>query len=997
MSDNNSKNEEEKSQDETDIISQLTEDIFSGDTTNDFLGLSSAHLENVSYHDFSQYLYALNPITLEPEADILSLSQINQYLEEPEDRIFVSELFSRFKCLVDNIIRTYGWFYYLFFPIPNAMLIYERIINNLIVANNGLSYDELKEYFEWLVRLGTDPRQFFDWIFGFFVDSSSFLHAYPFVYNIYIGITTTQFLQDKWNYAAYYAEAHWKPICEDIEEGVTIEGPLYYYFSAFAPNTFNFGLKLIYRQEWRPLGNQRGEIVRTIPLGPKQVEKVSTKIIRRKKITRTEENLKSIEQTSEVADTTKDSSEIVNEAAETSGWNMEAEASLSLGSVFSASISGGMHEESEKRSRETSNNLSEVMQKTASKIRTETKTIVSVESESTLEMTTASEIENANEEIAITYIYSKLQRQYEIFTYLAESQDVIFIAEPIPQPYEINFDWVKRYDWIIAKVILDDSFRDALTSISQNPSVKKEDDEGLVNDFSDTMVQVQDFFKDFAGRLAGTTGETSGIGGGLSLAGMDIIQEGQKNYRDALEKRYENRKLEKQLEHKRKRLYQHIRDNMLHYCRAIWSQEDPQQRILRYKKIGLKFPLEWDFIGTFGQDEYTGEKTLQDLLNQVKIHETDGDATTTFELEGEFVANGESGIDITDIINPVGPIGYFGNYSIYHVKPEFYKSGFSRILQIIKTPYLYYESSTAEPIFMEPTLKRLTTEFKGEGPKNDDERDEMIELIPELRVQFSQIDLENKDELDMFYSTIDFTSYYPEYLFRKDRIRKFVVDTNNLLIDIQPGKGTALESFKLAHRGIDVLKTLEEKKEIELENRRRKHLLRKQKYDSKYWPGAQKILIFDTKSEDKDEDNESDKSNSEETTSGSYGYPLSELNSLKKLASKLEVLGIETTLDLLRRSKKASDRKNILKALAINAENLTELLIIVDLMRIKGISEDEATILKEVGIDSITELSRKKATDLHAKIKAYAIDKDLSVPDELDVLKWIEQAKTNLK
>jgi len=992
MTDNNSKNEDEKSQNETDIISQLTEDIFSGDTTNDFLGLSSAHLENVFYHDFSQYLYALNPITLEPEEDILNLSQINQYLEEPEDRIFVSELFSRFKYLVDNIIRTYGWVYFLI-PIPNAMLIYERIINNLIVANNGLSYDELKIYFEWLVRLGRDPRQFFDWIFGFFVDSSSLFQAYPFVYNVCIGIITTQTLQDKWNEAAYYAEAHWKPICEDIEEEVIIEGPLYYYFSAFAPNTLNFGLKLIYRQEWRPLGNQRGEIVRTIPLGPKQVEKVSTKIIRRKKITRTEENLKSIEQTSEVADTTKDSSEIVNEAAETSGWNMEAEASLSLGSVFSASISGGMHEESEKRSRETSNNLSEVMQKTASKIRTETKTIVSVESESTFETTTASEIENANEEIAITYIYSKLQRQYELFTYLAESQDVIFIAEPIPQPYEINFNWVKRYDWIISKVILDDSFRDALTSISQNPSAKREDDEGLVTDFSDTMVQVQDFFKDFAGRLAGTTGETSGIGGGLSLAGMDIIQEGQKNYRDALEKRYENRKLEKQLEHKRKRLYQHIRDNMLHYCRAIWSQEDPQQRILRYKKIGLKFPLEWDFIGTFGQDEYAGEKTLQDLLNQVKLHETDGDATTVFELEGEFVANGESGIDITDIINPVGPIGYFGNYSIYHVKPEFYESGFSKILQIIKTPYLHYESSIAEPIFMEPTLKRLTTEFKGEGPKDDDERDEMIELIPELRVQFSQIDPENKDELDMFYSTIDFTSYYPEYLFRKGRIRKFVVDTNNLLIDIQPGKGTALESFKLAHRGIDVLKTLEEKKEIELENRRRKHLLRKQKYDSKYWPGAQKVLIFDTKSEDKDEDIESDKSNSNEPEKISFYYPVAEVKSLKKFLSELEVLDIETTFDLLRRSKKPSDRRNIIKALATNTEKFNELLKIVDLMRVKGIGEDEAIILKKVGIDSITELSRKKASDLHAKIKTYTTENGLTVPKESEISMWIEQAK----
>ena len=123
----------------------------------------------------------------------------------------------------------------------------------------------------------------------------------------------------------------------------------------------------------------------------------------------------------------------------------------------------------------------------------------------------------------------------------------------------------------------------------------------------------------------------------------------------------------------------------------------------------------------------------------------------------------------------------------------------------------------------------------------------MIEDVPSLRVFHAAASEAGEEELDEFLDNIElFRQYYPEFLFRKERSRRFLLDTQNLLIDIQPGAGSALESYKLAHRGMDVLKTMEEKRALELDNKRREHLLEKQKYDAKYWPGAQKVVIFDT-------------------------------------------------------------------------------------------------------------------------------------------------------
>jgi len=997
MSDQNNTREENSN------IASLAANIIVGQKDSNFLGLSSAHLENIAFQDFSEYAYILKPyVLIPPEGIIEDLDNIGQIT--PVERLFFRDL----KMVIERQIidsARFGGAGYVFLNKGYRASMVNKIIQTLRESSITNAYDKILELYTLAMKIDSLPeRKFLNWLPIVPLNVFPLFFYWP-IYWLVLGLDAYSwyynYLKNRWKEIAETAYARWFDYLTTLKEEQlkrTVKGPLEYPFELYLPHSWNIGIRLVYRQEWRPLGNQRGEVVRTIPLGPKQIEKVSTKIVRRTKITKTAENLKSVEQTTELTDTTKDSTEIVNEASNEFGWHAEVEATYNVDAIFydaGVKASAGAKQNIEERSKNMSNHLSETMQKTASKIRTETKTVVNTESESTYEVETASEIINPNEEIPITYVYSNLQRQYEIFTGLAEVQNVIMVAEPIPHPYEVDFEWVKKNDWILAKVLLDDSFRDALNSISQDP--KPLDYTGLKDKLEEKLE-----------RITGTGGLlekfAEGFDGGFSLNQVDMIQEAQKNYREALQKRFENLRQIEIIDEKRDRLYDHIRRNILHYCRAIWKHEDPQQRLLRYKKLRISVPTQWDFKGVFGETVYDADFTdtdengvpdsddgldIDDLLQQIIENELNAEDITTFDLEGEFKGNWRSSIDITALINPAGPIGYHGNYAIYYLKPEFAGSDLFAMLHIMKTPYLYYPKTlhqlTAEemldinPIFMDPTLKRLTIRNLGKEP-SEEEKLEMIQLVPELRVDQALAKQTSPETLQVFLGDRElFIKYYPEYLFRLERTRKFLLETNNLILDIEPGTGTALESFKLAHRGMDILKTLEEKKGLELENLKKAQLLEEGKYDYKYWPGNQKVVIFD-------------EGKSAGVQQIFYSYLISELAFLSDISDNLEEQGIETTIEFLYKCRTPAMRKALLKALEVTDVDILYLANVADLMRIKGVGENEAILLEKVGVDTVKELANRKAENLAKLLETKAKEEKSKVPSLEEVKKWIEQA-----
>ena len=630
--------------------------------------------------------------------------------------------------------------------------------------------------------------------------------------------------------------------------------PLSYDFSVFAPYSVNLGLRLLYRQEWRMLGNQPGDIVRTIPLGPKQTEKVSTKILRRTKVTRTAESLKATETTTETADTTKDSTEIVRETAENSSWKEEAEGGFAIGEIFK--LGGGMSSsgQSEERSNYTKSHLSEAMRKTAGRMRTETKVVVSTESESTYELSTASEIQNPNDEVAVTYVYSKLQRQYEVFTALAEVANVVMVAEPLPAPAEVSVDWIRQHDWIISQVLLDDSFRDVLSTLSQE--IEGSDPSALIEELATTNKTALEHL----GSLAQKTGT-------LSLSTVDVAQEAQRGYREAKQNDLERLRLKNLMDLRRKRLCRHIRENILHYCRAIWSREDPDRRLLRYRRMGVLVPMDFHFDGVVGSDE--GQLDLRELLDRLTLADQTG---IPLHMNGRFVPVDDGYCPLADVIDPTGPIGFHGNYAVYRMRPEYVSRPMTDVLDLLKVPYLYEgppvcgdgaASGEAGPL-LDPELKALRAKYL-KGPTEPDRaaretaiadratREDIAQRIPHLRVGLAVAEAQDERQralglpsphVEAFFADLEqFRNSYADYVFRLAHSRRFPVDTNALVVDLIRGKGSAFEPFKLAHRGIDVLRAAEETTKLALENNRRAALLGKNNLGD---PDIEKVTVVTT-------------------------------------------------------------------------------------------------------------------------------------------------------
>lgn len=839
-----------------DGLNNMLSDLITPGTVSNLLGLSQQRLDNVAWHDFSYYEYVQEPeIFSFATEDYLSESILEMLDNLDDPSLEIDELLG-FVRQITYYIRQLVYFTPSIQGRGNVWDIYSASEIGLIIDAYQTALIEsgaLSIIYEVYFLTPIDERKILFQLqnqWSIFPDGLSNMTA-VLVRGWKSGDFSLPELLAEWQYESqrlyqvnesYFME---QEIFESIKSRAerAISKALEHPFHIFMPHTCNLGLRLVYRQEWRPLGIQRGETVKTIPLGPKQVEKVSTKITRRSKVSRTAESLKAIETTTETSDTSKDSSEIVKEAAETNKWNAEAEAGLDLG-FFKIGGGGGGSGESEEKTKRMSTHLTETMKKTASKLRTETKIVVSTESESTFELTTASEIQNPNDEIPITYVFSKLQRQYEILTRLAEVNSVVFIAEPIPLPHQVTKEWVKKHDWIIAKVLLDDSFRDALNSVNQDVSL-----DDMPTDKIDDMMD----------NAALSLGTLANKAGNASLENIDVIQEAQRAYRESYKENLEKKRNRDLLDQKQQRLLRHIRENILHYCRAIWSQEDPEQRMLRYKKLDIRIPTVWRFVIEGDTDIPIVGWSVSGLPPGVKGH---------FEPK---VTDVDTVRPIMELINPAGPIGYAGNYAIYYLKSDAeidseQKDNLFDMLHLMKNYYM--DLATGE--FMDPAIRAMSDEnsssyIKVPEPIPPKKRKEMADYVPEIRAEYEDFDKNEKNafikdgllpeerkeyeaiadvnEKKIFLtenSYFENPDLYYEYLFRKEYSRRFLVDTNNLILDLEAGTGSALETFKKLHRYVDVLKAIEEKEKMDKENQRRQGLLDKKMYGD---PDIEKVVL----------------------------------------------------------------------------------------------------------------------------------------------------------
>jgi len=114
-------------------------------------------------------------------------------------------------------------------------------------------------------------------------------------------------------------------------------------------------------------------------------------------------------------------------------------------------------------------------------------------------------------------------------------------------------------------------------------------------------------------------------------------------------------------------------------------------------------------------------------------------------------------------------------------------------------------------------------------------------------------------------------------------------------------------------------------------------------------------------------------------------------------AEKFAAVGIRSVEKLLTTGATAAGRKDLAAKAGVNADKLLTWVNHADLFRIKGVASQYAELLEAAGVDSVIELSKRNAENLHAALlKANSGSRRLvrQVPGLKSVEKWIEQAKT---
>jgi hypothetical protein len=608
---------------------------------------------------------------------------------------------------------------------------------------------------------------------------------------------------------------------EDLEEHLKEK----FAFHVFAPNSINFGILVTYRQEWKPLKYQVGELVSTIPLAPKEIRKYSTRKIVKK--TRAE---KEIEESlrirkEESSYTSRDQAEIILKAENKTNFKQNAEGAVNF-KVWNAKAGHEIEIDSFKQSSQVKKEFRESVLKAAQEYKNEHRLELDTSIAEETEFTSSGEITNPNDELPVTFLFYELERCYDISEKIHKLTPVIMVANDMPYPHEIDEDWLLRQDWILRRVILDDSYKKALDYLSEGFTGDEISIEVLRNSWKMQLDVVEKTARNVSAHQAALDAaqnvmeqaiekysanlikESEGfiekvgqffVGGeeddptemlrvrmdaakeGFQRAERSILelrsqlarevttlQEATDKYTKALQERF-NRRTEII------RLRAHVKDNILYYMQCIWDQEPPDQRFFRlYEQITVPVFDSKDFQYKVYPGSY--------------IFPT-GKVPVCFQIIAPRNINitYKKLVEVADLDNP---LGYKGNYIIFPLKKS------NAITMFMMQDYI--EMREVARLRDPDELGEYTVENLRE----------LLKCLMKLNPALVNDDLINKVKAAVIRRLSD---PYPE----KEMV---IVPTTSLFIEALPGKHPILEDFKLVHRAVDVKKAQSEVRHAELEN-----------------------------------------------------------------------------------------------------------------------------------------------------------------------------------
>jgi hypothetical protein len=208
-------------------------------------------------------------------------------------------------------------------------------------------------------------------------------------------------------------------------------------FTIYAANdkerSVNFGLLITWRQIWTPLAYQAGQLVKSIPLAPKQTQKlaITRKTVKKRSQKEVENNLRVLKD--ETSQTNRAEQEIVNKASNSTSFSISNSSTENF-EVGSDTLTTGFKQDAAKSSDDAKKSFHEAVFKSAQEFKHEKTTEITTEEIQEVESVETTEITNPNDEIAVTFLFYELQRRYRIFERLYRVRPVVLVAQEFPQP-----------------------------------------------------------------------------------------------------------------------------------------------------------------------------------------------------------------------------------------------------------------------------------------------------------------------------------------------------------------------------------------------------------------------------------------------------------------------------------------------------------------------------------------------------------------------------------
>jgi hypothetical protein len=620
--------------------------------------------------------------------------------------------------------------------------------------------------------------------------------------------------------------AHFHRLLQRLFERLAEPYAFTIYAASREERSVNFGLVTTYRQKWEPLNYQPGELVKTIPLAPKETRRFTKKVVRktRRSEKEVENNLSSRRNESGV--TSRVEEEVIRKANTKTNFQLTADVGFNL-LIFKNKLNVNFGREGTQSSDEIKKQFREEVVKSAEEYKRERTLEINTEASEDFEAEETGEISNPNDELPVTFLFYELQRRYRISERIHRVRPVILVAQEVPHPHEIDEHWLVAHDWILRRVILDDSFLPALTYLSTGlvghefalEELRKsmELQRGVMEEIKEEVAVIH---RQAGARYAalersvergaevalGDDIITYGTGPGFRFRRVEENEESARIREEAAKDAHERaareekemrarlerevtalaaateaytKALREHLDRKTQvaRLRVHVKENILYYMQAIWNHEPPDQRFFRLHRTTVP--------RLTGQLRYNinPAASATNASSHANATPVQIEARCALDLPLETTTLSE----VADLDNL---LGYKGNYMIFPLKEG------NCLTDFMMTPYLDTELGLRDP-----------DEFGNWTPE------EFAEYVCCLKKNL------NNDAFHAIRNQL--REHYRKLLSAPRRLsEEIVVPTGSLFIEALPGVHPILEDFKLRHRAMDVKKVQAEVRKAELENLR---------------------------------------------------------------------------------------------------------------------------------------------------------------------------------